>query len=287
MVKVERNDLKRNWALSLGTLIEIFLSIVFSYFTLLVLLAQLSPFLLGVIGSYWIAVLVLATSAVVGVVLLLVQSRILVRIDFRRICRTNRIGRRVKQLFTLISLGFLALVLVVYLGNIYHVWPAVTIEPSIVTPFLFAYVLLLMGSSLEDYTAVFLADKLAMLYFRQARELNDPLEKLAMTREGVKWLDKIAHEYNLELDASRFEHLLAIRLLDHQNIDRELEHLSTCFSENSSFLTVLNEVGLGENSLGPRPSYRERMTGKLGSLLKYATLVSVLIAAIELVMKIL
>ena len=102
------------------------------------LLAQLSPFLLGVIGSYWIAVLVLATSAVVGVVLLLVQFRILVRIDFRRICRTNRIGRRMKQLFTLISLGFLALVLVVYLGNIYHVWPAVTIEPSIVTPFLFA-----------------------------------------------------------------------------------------------------------------------------------------------------
>lgn len=286
LVRIERNDLTRNWALSLGTFFEILLSILFLYLALLVLLAQLSPSLLGALVSYWIAVLVLVSSGVVAVVLSLLQFTILVRVDFRTIYQINRIGTMVKRLFLLIALGSLAAVLVVYLGNTFHVWPAVTFEPSVVASFLFVYVLFLIGLSLEDYTAVFLADKLAMLYFRQARELNDPLEKLAMTKEGVKGLDNKAHEYGLELDASRFVRLLAIRLLDHQNIDRELEHLSTCFSENTSFLTVLNGVGLGgESSLGPRRSYRERVSGDLGLLLKYATLVSVLIAAIELMMK--
>lgn len=205
---------------------------------------------------------------IVGLLAVLMQTRVLLRLDFLKIRLIRKVGRALEYVFFVPALFFLAIAIAASIGVF------VLQVPSEVGPYLGfilagTFIIFVVGVLLDSYTDAFFPRTLAGLYFRQAREMENPSAKLDMIREAFKNLKEVAADFYLEFDSSGLEHLFALRLFDRQDVNKDLDRVSTRLLHEDSIPSVMNELGGDAQDLfSPRKTRRRGSGAKVESVAK-------------------
>lgn len=191
--------------------------------------------------------LFLGLPAIPGLLLLHYRRPIILRFDFKWTCLAGLVGRaiRVVGLVVLVAIAIIAYIPILLPQSDLLSQLLRQVDNSIYLGIVsvIGLIVLGVGGVMEGYFGVFPQLALARLYFGQARETRACDQKLGWIDSGLDSIREAASEFGLDFDNSWFKQNYAIRLFDGQNLDRELDQVSTSLSGGDSVMTALGQMG--------------------------------------------
>lgn len=189
----------------------------------------------------------LIVPAIPGLLLLHYRQPIILRFDFKWTCLAGLVGR-VLRIFALVAL--IAIIVIVYVPNVfsqkdplYQLFQQVKDSTYLGIASIVGLIVLGAGGATEGYFDAFPPIALAKLYFGQAKETRACDEKLRWIDSGLDSIREAASEFGLDFDSSWFKQNYAVRLFDGQNVDKELDQISTGLSHGHSILAAIGQMG--------------------------------------------
>jgi hypothetical protein len=191
--------------------------------------------------------LFLILPAIPGLLLLLYRQPIILRSDFKWTYLAGLVGRVLR---TFVVVVLIALIVIVYVPNVLsqndplrQLLQQVNSSTYLGIVGVVGLTVLGAGGVMEGYFGVFPPIALAKLFFGQAKEARARDEKLRWIDSGLDSIHEAALEFGLDFDGSCFKQDYAIRLFDGQDVDRELDQVSTSLSRGDSILAALGQIG--------------------------------------------
>jgi len=204
-----------------------------------------------------------------GFVISTLRRRVVLRLSFSGVYGMRQLGQRLVFVFLGLFVIFIAASVVFS-----WIYSSAQTPPYLGWMILASLLVLLIGMTVNYYGDVFTSNKLAALCFRQAVEHKDPFSKREWVTNALKHLREYTSEFREEMYTSEFQHLFAIRLLQGENIDTDLDNISKSLTNHSSLITTLNEIRNKQqvfSFIAARKTLKERLGSSFEEMNKYAS----------------
>jgi hypothetical protein len=239
-------------------------------------------------------VVILALPVVPGVLLLYYRKRIVLRTDFARAYYIGLVGRILRYSLLLVLVGYLP---VLYASDMLHIGYEPETDPFrqlLQQLWMNTWIVAMVGLTMYgaagvmvSYFNVFAPTTLAKLSFGQAKETRASDRKLKWIRDGLNSIRAAAEEFGLDFDSTWFKQHYAIRLFDGQNVDSDLDRVTTCLSRGESILAALGEMGVKTCDLFElRRTRMQRVSDLLNSVKGYGEFLVAIAAMVSLVIQV-
>jgi len=204
-----------------------------------------------------------------GLIISALRRLVVSRLNFGVVYRMRQLGQRLVFVF----LGLFAISIAAS-AIISWMYPSAKTSPYLGWIILASLSVLLIGMTVNYYGDVFTSNKLAALCFRQAVECKDPVSKREWITNALRHLREYTSEFREEMYTSEFQHLFAVRLLEGENIDTDLDNISKSLTDRSSLITTLNQIRNKQqvfSFITARKTLRERVGSYFEETNKYAS----------------
>jgi hypothetical protein len=233
-------------------------------------------------------VVILALPVVPGVLLLHYRKRIVLRTDFAHAYYVGLVGRILRYSILLVWVGYLP---VLYASNMLHIGYEPETDPFrqlLQQLWMNTWIVAMIGSTIyggagvmASYFNVFAPRTLAKLSFGQAKETRASDRKLKWIHDGLNSIRVAAREFGLDFDSTWFKQHYAIRLFDGQNVDSDLDRVSSCMSRSESILAALGEMGaISPDSFKLMQTRKQRAATVLKAVGGFLEIIVAIVAAI-------
>ena len=201
---------------------------------------------------------------------------VILRLRFNVVYRIRQLGQRLLA----VSLGLFVIPIAAFVA-VSLMYPNTATSPYLGQMILAGLLVLPVGTAVNYCGDVFTSNQLAALCFRQAMESKDRISKGKWITRALEHVREYASEFREEMYTSEFQHLFAIRLLQGENVDTDLENISKSLTNHSSLITTFNEIKNRQQAFSfitARKTVRERLRSHFEEANKYATLLGAIAA---------
>jgi len=214
-------------------------------------------------------------AVITGSSIVLSRRRVVLLLQYKHIYQMRKQATQITIPFVFL---FLAVnVLMAYIPSL----RAVSTGPSALTPFFItSFDAILFGVTLALYGNVFDPKRLPALCLQQAIESRTPQEKMIWIRNAFRHLEERASEFDLDLNSSEFLRHFAISLMEHKNIDSDLERISKQLIAGEPPFIILNELNARTeySYLSAKRKGKQRVNHFFEAVNKYTPLLGLIIS---------